>query len=81
MAGLAKLGKQREVLVIPTKVIAGEAGLVGQAAGLLQQLVAPLEGAGRVDLAREIKRKLLRQRLRGYGGRLKRRLLRHSKPH
>jgi hypothetical protein len=48
-------------------------------AGLLEQLVVPLEAAGRADLAHEIKRKLLRQRLRRYLGHLKRRLLRRSR--
>jgi hypothetical protein len=48
-------------------------------AGLLEQLVDPLEAAGRADLAGEIRRKLLRQRLRRYVGRLKPPWLRRSK--
>jgi hypothetical protein len=48
-------------------------------AALLEQLVAPLKAAGRSDLANVIKRKLLRQRLRRYIGRLRPRLRRRSK--
>jgi hypothetical protein len=86
MLGLICLGKLADAAAfvdddVTPEIVRSIPVLSPVKAGLLQQLIDPLEKAGRPDLAKEIRRKLRGFRLRQYWSRLKSRLLRRSRGH